>query len=269
MARPKNRHSKLAGTNPEPITVTNKIHPQLNASGNKIHPQLNASGNKIHRRSLATPEEKAAQKAKRLADMRASAKKANAARKLNPDARRGSQRVGGTGQRVHQISQKQFDWINEYVKTGSVGKAAAFVGVSGGLASEWKRKPLIIDEIEKIRAIQREKTGYGLEEAMVECEEGIAFAKDTKNANAFMKGLELKAKLNGLLIEKHDHRMIANFSINVQGVRDSLPSSPAQLTSGEEEKMVIGDSTVEETVIGDSEEEKTFLGSEEENEIGL
>ena len=137
------------------------------------------------------------------------------------------------GIRVHQIKPNQRIFIDTYVLTGNMTKSAAAAKVPKGTAYDWKNTPTIAKEIETLRAALREKTGYTMEVAMSECEEAVEFARGTKNANAYVKALELKAKLNGLLIEKHDHRMVANFAINVEGVRGSaLPAPNAQLEGG-------------------------------------
>lgn len=60
---------------------------------------------------------------------------------------------------------------------------------------------------------------YGVKEAMKEIEEACDFARFTKNATALANLLQLKAKINGLIIDKMDHRVSGNFQINIGGIR--------------------------------------------------
>lgn len=65
------------------------------------------------------------------------------------------------------------------------------------------------------KAVQA-KINYGLEQAMQEAQDAIEFAKKTENANAYVKAVELRTKLNGLLVEKLDVRQ-SGFTLNVHG----------------------------------------------------
>jgi phage terminase small subunit len=51
--------------------------------------------------------------------------------------------------------------------------------------------------VDEVRAAVR----YELEDAMRECDEALAVAKEGKNAAAMARCVELKAKLNGLMVE--------------------------------------------------------------------
>ncbi len=133
------------------------------------------------------------------------------------------------------ITAKQLEFVQAYCRLhNSVKKACEEVGVNPGTAYDWVRHPVVVAEIDKIKEELRKKTGYDLEYAMAEAEDAKQFAKQTNNANAVVKAVELKTKLNGLLIEKHDHRLAANFMIQIEGVKHTaLPSgaSPPAVTS--------------------------------------
>lgn len=80
---------------------------------------------------------------------------------------------------------------------------------------------------------------YGLKEAMKEIDEACEFAKFTKNATALANLLMLKAKINGLIIDKLDHRMSGSVAINISGINSSrqvLEATPAlpQLSGGKD-----------------------------------
>lgn len=68
-----------------------------------------------------------------------------------------------------------------------------------------------------------EKSAYNLEAAMREADEAIAFAIKTGNANAYVKAAELKAKLNGLLVDKMQIQLPA-FSLRIGGIDDPPPA---------------------------------------------
>jgi phage terminase small subunit len=64
------------------------------------------------------------------------------------------------------------------------------------------KKPAVVKAIEEIRKKGREMAVYDLATAMKEAEDVCAFAKLHKNAMAYCKGTELRAKLSGLLIDR-------------------------------------------------------------------
>lgn len=100
----------------------------------------------------------------------------------------------------------------------SVTAVAKVMGKPYGTVREWFRTQLMQDEIAKELAKLQEKIGYSLEVSMAEAAEAMDFAKKTNNANALVKAIEHRAKLNGLLIEKHEHLGAAPFSIQVIGL---------------------------------------------------
>jgi hypothetical protein len=62
----------------------------------------------------------------------------------------------------------------------------------------------VMAEVAKVRGQLAEDAKYNGEKCMAECDEGLAFAKATNNANALARLIELKAKLTGLLVQKID-----------------------------------------------------------------
>jgi len=82
--------------------------------------------------------------------------------------------------------------------------------------------PLTMAAIHEGQEKLRIDANYNAEQAMRELDKMIAFSQETKNATAYARGIELKAKLFGLLSEKRDDRG-ASFQINIVGV-DSTPS---------------------------------------------
>jgi hypothetical protein len=60
--------------------------------------------------------------------------------------------------------------------------------------------------VEELRAPVIAKVRYELEQAMAECDEAIRLAKETANPSAMVSAVQLKAKLNGLLVEDRKNR---------------------------------------------------------------
>ena len=58
--------------------------------------------------------------------------------------------------------------------------------------------------VAELRAPVVAKLQYGLEEAMLEAAEAFQVAKDKENGGAMVAAVQLRAKLNGLLIEKRE-----------------------------------------------------------------
>ena len=75
--------------------------------------------------------------------------------------------------------------------------------------------------------LNKAKKAYGLEAAMSEIDEAMEFARFTRNATALANLLQLKAKINSLIIDKVDHRMSGSFQINISGINSSRAVLPA------------------------------------------
>ncbi len=59
----------------------------------------------------------------------------------------------------------------------------------------------VANRIEALRAPVIAKLRYGLEQAMIECKEGMEMAKENKHSSAYISAVSLRAKLNGLDVE--------------------------------------------------------------------
>lgn len=129
----------------------------------------------------------------------------------------------------------QAKFVAEYLRHSN-GKAAAIAaGYSedraASTASELLAKhPAVIEAVSAARKSLVAEGTYNLKMAMDEAKAAMDFAKETENANAYTKAVELRSKLNGLLIEKHAHTMVG-FHVSVGGIdfskRDGIPSEPA------------------------------------------
>lgn len=84
----------------------------------------------------------------------------------------------------------------------------------GTRARDLLRIPRIAEAVDKLKAEMRENAKYNLKEAMKEADKAIEFAYQRGQPMAVVKGVEHKAKLAGLLIERHDVNLNV---INIEG----------------------------------------------------
>ncbi len=113
---------------------------------------------------------------------------------------------------VNSLNPKQAVFVAEYLKDSNGSRAAIAAGYSKHSASQVAYRllnlsPAVMEAVKEARAIAMRKCEYSAEVAMREAEEAIEFAKETKNANALVKAVELRARLNGLIIDRIDQRM--------------------------------------------------------------
>src|ERR1041384_2721084 len=95
----------------------------------------------------------------------------------------------------------------EHISRGMLSREAALAAgyspsFSRVAAHRLGKKSEVSKAIESIQAEGRKVAVYDLATAMKEAEDVCAFAKLQKNAMAYCKGTELRAKLSGLLIDR-------------------------------------------------------------------
>lgn len=89
-------------------------------------------------------------------------------------------------------------------------------------ANKLLRMPKIAAAVAAIRAEVAERAGYTVERCMRELEKGMEFALTTENASAYVRAVELRGKLTGILVDRLDARVaVGTFSINVHGLGDA------------------------------------------------
>ncbi len=136
---------------------------------------------------------------------------------------------------MKRLRPKQAKFVQEVVKHGNAAAAARAAGYAKNSStvagSQLMKQPAVKEALNEIRNKVVEDGAYNLKMAMAECTEAMAFAKLTENANAYTKAVELRAKLNGLMVERHDMRTVG-FHVSVTGIdfskrnSDSLPPIP-------------------------------------------
>lgn len=82
------------------------------------------------------------------------------------------------------------------------------------------------DAVAAIKADMAKRAEYDFDKFMAEMNEAMTFAKDTKNATALVRAIELKGKASGHIVERVDQRTQASgFSLVVAGVAPPRPVS--------------------------------------------
>jgi phage terminase small subunit len=140
---------------------------------------------------------------------------------------------------IKPLTDRQKAFVENYVKTGNAKQSAITAGFPAASAyqrgHEMATKVAATTEaLKDVRKEVAEKLKYTAIEAMQECQDAIIFARETGNANAYVKAVELRSKLQGLLIEKHDVRQVG-FSIRIDGVDDPSSIIPVVSTKVEDE----------------------------------
>ncbi len=144
-----------------------------------------------------------------------------------------------------ELTPVQAKFVAEYLKHGDGAAAARASGYTGKSPKSKAYQLLHTCENVKSAIADARKAlvtqgKYNLIKAMEEADDVIAFAKEHKNPNAYVKAVELKAKLNGLLIERHDMKM-TGFHVSVAGIdfskRDKVESDETDVTDTGEDLL--------------------------------
>lgn len=105
---------------------------------------------------------------------------------------------------------KHAAFVVAYLATGNATEAYRRAGYSTRYASRLAYKLVhrrdIAAAIEACRAIKAREAEYTFDKASAELDDAASFARATKNAMAFVRARELKAKLWGHLVERQDIR---------------------------------------------------------------
>lgn len=115
------------------------------------------------------------------------------------------------------MNPRQLQFVNHYLVSGNGTDAARRAGYSEKNAGHHARTLLLSKrvqaELQKHRDQLQKQTQYDLAQAFQDAVNGAEFAKAHKNAMALHKFIELKAKLHGLLVEKHEVDMHSTVDI--------------------------------------------------------
>jgi hypothetical protein len=116
-------------------------------------------------------------------------------------------------------------------------------------ASALAKKPAIVARLAAIRApiirdIQANTAGYGLVQAMEEAQQAFALARDTEQAGAMVAAVQLRAKLNALLIDRKEVQVSQMGSMTPTDKQVLLDAATAALDRIKQVKLI--DSTVDD-----------------------
>jgi phage terminase small subunit len=116
-------------------------------------------------------------------------------------------------------------FAHEYFRTGNAPAAAKKIGMHPASGTRFLKDPRVQAQLVPLREKVMNELSYTLKSAMIEAQEAIDFAMKTDNANAYVKAVELRAKLNGLLVDKLDIKSQTAFYIQFKGIggQPSLP----------------------------------------------
>ena len=140
------------------------------------------------------------------------------------------------GMAASKLSPRQMRFAAEYIKDPAANgtKAAERAGYSPRCAKQRAcyllKLPNVAAEIEAMRVAVRTGAVYDAVVAMDELKAGMDFAKATENATAFVRAVELRSKLSGLLSDRLDVNM--NQKIDVSAyltLRDAARARVANL----------------------------------------
>ncbi len=122
------------------------------------------------------------------------------------------------------LNPKQAKFVELYLSSGNARASATQAGFAPTYAQELVKVPAVKAAIDLANKSSIQKGIYNSEKLMSELNEYLLFARDTGNATAAARLIELKAKHMGLLIERLDVRQQTQFAINVFGLKTDEPS---------------------------------------------
>lgn len=145
------------------------------------------------------------------------------------------------------LKPRQLKFVEEYLRNGNNGAQAymrAYETAAGDVTSRASRllnHPAVKAELAKRQDKIRGETEYTVRKGMEELDEAMQFARETDNATAYVKAVELRGKLNGLYVEKHEH-FGNGLTLQIGGIAPPpqvLPPAPEahELTEEEYEEL--------------------------------
>lgn len=121
------------------------------------------------------------------------------------------------------LTLKQQRFVEYYCLNGNAAAAAREAGYSHKRAEAaahiMKKIPAVATAIATYRADVARRAEYTVDKAMTELEQAMKFAKDTENASAFTRAVELRARIAGVLVDRLDARVaVGSFCIVMHGL---------------------------------------------------
>jgi phage terminase small subunit len=124
------------------------------------------------------------------------------------------------------LNLNQARFVAEYVKDGNATRAAIAAGYTEKNAKNTGygllQKPAVQAAVDEARDKLALATGYNLRAAVEEIDQKIQRAEAAEQYTAVAKMLELKLKVHGMLVEKHEVRA-QGLILNIQGFAEQPP----------------------------------------------
>ena len=113
-------------------------------------------------------------------------------------------------------------FVKAYLVSGVGTVAYKEAGYSGNFASNNAIKLLkdkkVAQAVAAGKAELAKEAKYDQQKAIAELDDAMQFARDTNNAGALAKCIELKTKLTGLLIDRSEHAHLGQFQVLIGGI---------------------------------------------------
>lgn len=144
----------------------------------------------------------------------------------------------GVKERTVPLNERQLLFVTNYIRHGEGIRAAIEAGYSPNSAKMAQRKllkdPRVLPLLEqaKVKVLLDDATKeakFTYEMAMLEAEEAMLFAKEMENAGAYVKAVEHRAKLSGLLVDRIDVSQNVNFRVVIGGI--DLPKTVTETSN--------------------------------------
>lgn len=132
------------------------------------------------------------------------------------------------------LSVSEVRFVSEIALGKSGAEAARAAGYSSrNAATRLMHRPEIVAAIEAEKAKIREHTLYDVDKAMAETDKAIEMSRETRNPAAMVKAIELRAKLNGLLVDRRaDVTDDLNLAEALAAAKRRAPASMGNLERG-------------------------------------
>ena len=131
---------------------------------------------------------------------------------------------------LNKLRSKQQLFAQFYVKHFNATQAAKDAGYSekraGRKAYELLKNPLIQDYVEQLKREQLALVTVDKASLNKDLEQVKAWCKEDRNLSAYIRAVEAQAKLNGLLVERHEHK-VASIVVNILDA-DVVPVSTSK-----------------------------------------
>lgn len=124
---------------------------------------------------------------------------------------------------VTSLKGRKATFVQHYLRVGNGAEAARLAGYSPRCARErastlLNRDPAVKAAVEAGRQAMEDRNKFTIDHMVQQLDSDRAFAIETKNATAAVRASELKAKLFGMMVDRHDVRTVGSFAIVIEGI---------------------------------------------------